>query len=231
MPIHNQDISSHKHSPQPSEHPRRSAKIESSQLAQAVAAICSSFMGGTPHTSTLDSVLSHAHGLSHAKPENDADDMIDQTFQTLNNRHSTLYDFVMRYSDYIYAKHDYGNNTVLSMIEVHTLTYIEDNPGTRVTELARYWHKTKGALSQIVTKLEGLGLIRKVKSKANGKHTLLYVTDLGTQISRSHKLYDIIDIAKTLSQVQQSCTAQEVDTFFKVLKAYLAVIDKDFEQA
>ncbi|MDO5346567.1 MAG: helix-turn-helix domain-containing protein, partial [Lachnospiraceae bacterium] len=72
---------------------------------------------------------------------------VDQTYQVLNNRHNVIYQFVMRYNDYIYAEHDYGNGDPLTMIEVHTLTYIEDHPGTTVTELTNYWHKTKGAIS------------------------------------------------------------------------------------
>lgn len=61
---------------------------------------------------------------------------IDQTFHTLNERHNSIYQFVMRYNDYILSVHDYGEGIPMTMIEVHTLTYIEEHPGVTVTELA-----------------------------------------------------------------------------------------------
>lgn len=155
---------------------------------------------------------------------------IDQAYQALNDRHNVIYEFVMRYNDYIYAGHDYGNGHPLSMIEVHTLTYIQDHPGTTVTELTNYWHKTKGAVSQIVSHLEDLGLVEKTKKRENGKNVYLYITEAGFRISCSHKLYDILDITKTLSKVQRECTPAEIDTFYKVLSVYYKVICKDFEE-
>lgn len=155
---------------------------------------------------------------------------VDQTFQVMNDRHNVIYEFVMRYNDYIYSEHDYGNGAPLTMIEAHTLTYIEDHPGTTVTELTNYWHKTKGAISQIVSRLEALGLVKKTKKEGNAKNVCLYVTDCGFQTSRAHKLYDTLDITKTLSEIQKECTPAEIDTFYKVISVYYKVICKDFEE-
>ncbi len=163
-------------------------------------------------------------------PSNAESGFINQTFQALNDRHNVIYEFVMRYNDYIYAEHDYGNGHPLTMIESHTLTYIEDHPGTTVTELTNYWHKTKGAISQIVSRLESLGLVTKTKKEGNGKNVYLSVTDEGYQVSRSHKLYDILDITKTLSKVQKECTPAEIDTFYKVISVYYKVICREFEE-
>lgn len=154
---------------------------------------------------------------------------IDQSFQVLNGRHNIIYEFVMRYNNYIYSEHDYGNGHFLTMIEIHTLTYIEDHPGTTVTELTSYWNKTKGSISQIVSKLEKMGLVSKTKKEESGRNVYLYVTEQGYNISRSHKLYDILDIIKTLSELQEECTPAEIDTFYKVLGVYYRVICKDFE--
>ena len=69
--------------------------------------------------------------------------------------------FFMHYNDYIMSAHQYGDNYTLTMMEVHTLSYIEDHPGTSSGELIQYWDKTKGTISQILTKLEKLELIEK----------------------------------------------------------------------
>lgn len=155
---------------------------------------------------------------------------IDTTFQPLNNRHQIIYEFVMRYDDYIYDTHDYGTGVPLTMIESHTLTYIDDHPGTTVTELTRFWHKTKGAISQIVTRLEQNGLVSKQKKEDNAKLVRLYTTEAGARASNAHKMYDIIDITKTLGEIGEKCTPEEIDTFFRVMQVYYEVISKDFEE-
>ena len=54
---------------------------------------------------------------------------------------------------------DYGTGEEYTSVEVHTLKHIADNPGITVTELARHNGKTKGAISQILKKIEDKGLI------------------------------------------------------------------------
>lgn len=79
---------------------------------------------------------------------------VNNIFHQLNDRANLLYKFAMLYSDYVAENQDYGTGDLISMVEVHTLTAIEDNPGISVTELALMWNRTKGAISQTVTKLE-----------------------------------------------------------------------------
>lgn len=158
------------------------------------------------------------------------DSFINTTYKTLDTRHSIIYEFVMLYNDYIYAAHDYGNGLPLTMIEIHTLTYIDDNPGTTVTILTDHWHKTKGAISQIVSRLEKDGLVSKSKREDNAKTVLLHTTELGHKLSSAHKLYDIADISKTLGEIGEKCKPEEIDTFFKVMQVYYQVISKDFEE-
>lgn len=155
--------------------------------------------------------------------------MIDDTFHALNERHNNIYQFVIHYNDYIISSHDYGEGIPLTMIEAHTLTYIEENPGTTITELAKYWGKTKGALSQTVTRLTDKGLVDKTKTADNAKNVCLYVTETGARISKSHKLYDTVDIAKTMGELRKECSAEEIEAFYKVIGVYNEVIKRDFE--
>ena len=108
--------------------------------------------------------MSDIKKMAHTIQEVEANPgLIDETYTLLNGRHNILYQFVMRYDDYIYNTHDYGTGDALTMIESHTLSFIDDHPGTTVTELASFWSKTKGAISQIVSRLERYGLIEKKK--------------------------------------------------------------------
>ncbi|MGX7058430.1 MarR family winged helix-turn-helix transcriptional regulator [Vagococcus humatus] len=154
---------------------------------------------------------------------------IDDQFKLLNDRHNNIYQFVMLYYNYIISKHDYGTGDVVSMIEAHTITFIEENPGTTVSELATYWNKTKGAMSQTITKLVDRQLIEKRQSVDNAKIQHLFVTEQGLKLSKAHKLYDTIDIAKTMEQLLEHCSVEEINAFFKVIKEYIILIKNDFE--
>ena len=155
--------------------------------------------------------------------------IIDSTYTMLNNRHNNIYQFVMHYNDYIMSTHQYGDTHDLTMMEVHSLSYIEDHPGTTSRELIEYWGKTKGTISQLLKRLEKLSLIEKKKKDGNAKNLYLYVTEEGAKVSKAHKMYDILDITKTMSELQEECSAEEIDAFYHVLSVYNKVIKKDFE--
>lgn len=160
---------------------------------------------------------------------NENDSIIDETFRALNNRHNCIYQFVIQYNEYILSVHDYGEGIPLTMIEAHTLTYIEENPGVTVTQLAKYWNKTKAALSITVSYLTKLGLVRKTKEDGNAKNIRLYVTEQGLRLSKAHKLYDTLDIAKTMGELQKECSVEEIESFYKVMGVYNKIIRQDFE--
>ncbi|MGX6969327.1 MarR family winged helix-turn-helix transcriptional regulator [Vagococcus bubulae] len=161
--------------------------------------------------------------------ENKEINRINKQFRELNNRHNNIYQFVILYYNYIISKHDYGTGEEVSMIEAHTITYIEENPGTTVSDLAKYWNRTKAALSQTVSKLEKKGYIKKEKSKDNKTTFHLYVTDKGLELSEAHKLYDTIDISKTMGQLKEKCSDQDIESFFKVIEEYIVLINNDFK--
>jgi len=154
--------------------------------------------------------------------------IIDDTFHMLNERHNNIYQFVIQYNEYILSTHDYGEGIPLTMIESHTLTHIEDHPGITISELAIYWNKTKSALSQTVSRLVKWNLVVKKKQNDNLKNLHLYTTDIGTKISRAHKLYDTIDIIKTMDELGKECSAEDINSFYKVISVYNKIIKKDF---
>lgn len=154
---------------------------------------------------------------------------LNEKFHQLNDRQNNIYQFVMLYNDYIVSTHDYGMGQVVSMTEAHILTYIEENPGTTITNLAKYWNKTKGALSQTVSKLVDKGLVYRHKTENNAKTVLLFVTEEGLKLSKAHKLYDTIDIAKTLDDLLKECTIEEIESFYKVIGVYIKLLKNGFK--
>lgn len=90
----------------------------------------------------------------------------------------------------------FGSGSPLTRAEVHTVSDIAATPGISVTALAEHQGVTKGAVSQMVSRLKSKGLVR--KSRGVGRTLLLYVTDLGAAVHAEHrKLHD--EMCETLA--------------------------------
>ena len=136
-----------------------------------------------------------------------------------------LYRFVVLYYTHSAKSKDYGYGPSVTMAEAHTLTKIDDQPGITVSQLAAHYSRTNGAMSQLVSKLEKKGLImRKMVEDLRNAH--LYTTPIGKGLSRVHRLYDCESTRKTRENIGTSCTPEEIDTFFKVLREFTAWFDK-----
>ncbi len=71
--------------------------------------------------------------------------------------------------------------------ERHMLDKIGDNRGMNVTEFAEAAGVTKGAISQLVTKLEKKGIVRRYKKSTNDKEVFLELTKSGQKVYQKHK--------------------------------------------
>lgn len=126
---------------------------------------------------------------------------------------------------YILTKkpHDYGTGEVYTATEVHTLKHIADNPGITVTQLACDYGRTKGAISQMLKKLEEKGLIFRRSDPQNDNIAHLYPTQKGERLNCEHQKYDNVRFGDSMDQVRKLYTSEEIDTTFSVLEAWLTV--------
>lgn len=131
----------------------------------------------------------------------------------------------MNYHDYIKTARDYGTGEIINMMEVHTLTVIEENPGITVTEVALEWNRTKGAVSQILAKLEKRGLVLRKKDVGNAKNVHLFATEKGKLLSKAHKDYDINELTWADKELRMSFTIEEINLFYKVMQRYTELVD------
>ncbi len=83
------------------------------------------------------------------------------------------------------AKHGTRHNLYHS--ERHMLDKIGDNTGMNVTEFAAAAGVTKGAISQLVTKLEKKGIVTRYKKSTNDKEVFLELTKTGQEVYQKHK--------------------------------------------
>lgn len=152
---------------------------------------------------------------------------VNALFSQLNEKADLVYRFASLYNDYMSEKHDYGTGHLINMVEVHTLTAIEENPGITISQLALMWHRTNSALSQTATKLEKRGYIIRKRDSDNARNVRLYATPTGVEISIAHKAYDVIDVTSTLQALIQMCGPEAVDHFFKVIDCYIKLLEDE----
>ncbi|MGF6907496.1 MarR family winged helix-turn-helix transcriptional regulator [Fusobacterium sp. PH5-44] len=160
--------------------------------------------------------------------EKDNYELLNNLFSLLSVRADKLYEFIIYYyNNGINHKRDYGNGKQMRMLEIHALTYIEENPGTTANDLVKSLLKTKGAISATVKMLENAGLIVRKKENNNSKNIYLYATNEGIELSRKHKIYDVKDIQNTTKKLKENCTDREIDAFYKVIDTYLDILKNE----
>lgn len=116
---------------------------------------------------------------------------------------------------------DYGTGAKYTSLEVHTLQDISVLPDVTVTDLSIRYGKTKGAISQIIKKLESKDLLRRVPSGNNDNRFFLELTEKGHALDAAHRQYDTIHAGETMERVRSRVTAEEFDTAFRVLEVWL----------
>ena len=137
-----------------------------------------------------------------------------------------LYEFVILYHNYIYSQHTYEAENC-NMMEIHTLTYIDDCPGITATQLSKIWHKSKSAISQTVKKLIEAGYVEKRYMENNEKTARLYVTERGKRLSCVHKAYDVADITQTTAYLVEQCSEADLDAFYRIIEQYTKLLKSE----
>lgn len=135
--------------------------------------------------------------------------------------------FVLMYYGYMSNARDYGTGDLVSAIEIHVLSRIHECPGVTVTALAHYWNRTKGAISQTVTKLEKKGFVERRKKEGDAKMVYLYCTEAGESLSRAHDDYDAKHTAMFLERHRDLLTLEDARAFLRVLR----VLESAFPEA
>lgn len=133
------------------------------------------------------------------------------------DRADLLFDFAVAYADGANLTRDFGNGKAYSPAEVHMITRIAENPGITVTELARRGNRTKGAISQVVKRLEEKGLVEKRKNTENCSRTLLFATEEGRRLGQCHKERDQQRIERMEQQLEAQVGKEALDRFYDVL--------------
>lgn len=82
----------------------------------------------------------------------------------------------------------YGTDVKIHGSEIHMVCHIKRNPGSHISGIARDIKVSRGAVSQIVKKLENKGLVRKVENPKSRRQLDLVLTEKGEKAYDGHQL-------------------------------------------
>ncbi len=125
------------------------------------------------------------------------------------------------------ARHGTRHNLCHS--ERHMLDKIGDNTGMNVTEFAAAAGVTKGAISQLVTKLEKKGIVRRYKKSTNDKEVFLELTKSGQEVYKKHKKINERTI-QPLNEELSKHSDEEVEFLLNMFKWFNDFLDLSRKQ-
>ena len=155
---------------------------------------------------------------------------VQSALNNLNEKVDIIYKHQSLLSEYSSTPRDYGTGYLMTEVEAHTIGFIDDQCGITATELAEQTHRTKGAISQLIAKLEAKGLVRREAEETNKRTYRIYLTDEGKRACEIHRAYDRTQMLVMINDILQKCTLEEIDSFFKVLNRRNEIIEHQLRE-
>lgn len=103
----------------------------------------------------------------------------------------------------------------LYQTEVHMLEQIGISPGVGASQLAKIFHKTVSACSQIIRKLLQKGLITQHCVPENARIRKLYLTETGKAVYEDHYRLENRYINRDINEFKD-ITVQDIELFLKI---------------
>ncbi len=124
----------------------------------------------------------------------------------------------------------YGTDHLLYSSEIHTIESIGHNPGISVTELADLQGVTKGAVSQVVQKLEKKDLIIRMKNMHSDKQVFLKLSENGNIAFKAHDNFHA-KVFPELVNIIKDTDKKTLDKMEQVLESIEKFCDKAIKEA
>ena len=118
---------------------------------------------------------------------------------------------------------EYGTGIPLYGSEIHTIQAIGKSARINVTQLAEKMGVTKGAVSQMVSRLVEKGMVKKAHAQDNAKEVVLSLTELGRIGFRNHERFDT-DVLDTVREYCGSDLETKLETDLSVIRDFSAIL-------
>ena len=135
-----------------------------------------------------------------------------------------------KYAAYESQPRDFGIGFPLTQNEIHTIVLVCENEGISLGELAKARAVTKGAMSQLVSKLVAKGLLIKETAAHSASYVALRPTELGRKANENHSRAHAA-MGATIDQVLLAdMTTEEIRRFTKKFNQFSELLDKEVEE-
>ena len=132
--------------------------------------------------------------------------------------------FTLMFNGFMMRKRSYGGGEKLTLVELMLLLTISESEGIFATEIAKKWRKTKGAISQILKKLETKGLIDKQRDSHDAKMYGLFLTERGRQIIEEFDQQETVESPVILEKMREEFTEEQINNFYCVMRKYTEIL-------
>ena len=124
----------------------------------------------------------------------------------------------------------YGTDHLLYGSEIHTIEAIGHNSGISVTKLADLQGVTKGAVSQLIQKLEKKNLIIRMKDMNSEKQVFLKLSDVGNIAFEAHDAFHAKVFPELVDALKQA-ENKTLDSMEVMLESIERFCDKAIKEA
>lgn len=135
-----------------------------------------------------------------------------------------VYRLINKYNNKTKTPKYYGTQHLLYSSQVHMLEVIGGHNGLTATNIAKLQGVTKGAVSQILSKLFTKGLIKKEVSSTGTNEILIYLTETGKIVYDNHLKYHE-DLLADVSSLINDLPKESLD----ICKKILSTIDEKLD--
>lgn len=143
--------------------------------------------------------------------------------QPINNHGSkSLGRLIMQLRKLERQPHSFGQAGKLTPSEIHTIDAIGYDGAILMSELAARLGVTKGAITQLVDRLESKSLVLRSPHPTDSRSSLLSLTDMGKEAYLAHEAVHY----SFYNQLRSQLTEQEIEVFEKSINILNRMLDK-----
>lgn len=152
------------------------------------------------------------------------------TTKLINQRPGRMIQLASLLNRYASKPKDFGDGDYITLIEIGILVYISSFPGVTNSTLCEQFGRTKGAISQLIRKLEDKGYIQRSPNPEDAKSFLFYPSLKGMRLIQKINEKDMNDSNGTLLRLLQICSLEDIQTFFRMVDIYITILIKQISE-
>ncbi len=149
---------------------------------------------------------------------------VNQVLRRVNHKAGGLYDFLMITSGILNGIEMTSHGQSLTILEMRIIMLVNENPGITATDLCKRWNRSRGAISQMLKKIEEKGFVYREKGGHGGRLSGIYATDWGVEATNEFTVRDFQDNTHIMKHIMEECSEDELRAFYKVMDCYCRVL-------